>query len=454
MSGYPLHVFYQLLRIAHSVKIEGHKFPVTSGGDAFQVFGGRHLHQFPERDIFYIAPVIRLCLHQCLLQDPVHGLFTPRNSNRKILLVGMQHGHAVFTESRFQDTVKFVIGDTVKQQSFLADAQVQLVLKSDPRRIGSGFFCQFMLQVANRFRNRSLCPVTGIKLGCDIRLTRHEELLEYRLRWRERNDRKRITFLQSPVYLLFQWGNLAGSFRTEIKFRFGRGKLPLPVQDKILPADRSRLFQRTAVQFLKKRVHTLPVFIHVDILIPFYADNQLVFFDTGHPLLVYKEKEEYAERNGNGAKQYAERFMTEHPVHSGVIETVQCMVFYRVIECKGEPLPFPGTDTCTVDQQVKDGKQHDTGKIRHQQPDRDGESLVVEDGSGNAAHKNQGGEYGDGGQRGAQHGRHHLAGPCDTGTAQGIPPFAVLRDILGHDDRAVNHHSQGKNQSGKGDDIQ
>ena len=146
--------------------------------------------------------------------------------------------------------------------------------------------------------------------------------------------------------------------------------------------------------------------------------------------------------------------MTEHPVYSGIIETVQCMVFYRVIEFKGEPLPFPGMDTCTVDQQIKDGKQHDTCKIRHQQSYRNGESLVVEDGSGNAAHKNQGSEYGDGGQRRAQHGRHHFTCPRDTGTTQGISPFAVLRNILGHNNRAVNHHSQSKNQSGKGNDIQ
>ena len=366
----------------------------------------------------------------------------------------MQHSHTVFAESRFQDTVKFIIGDTVKQQFFLADAQVQLVLKSDARRIDSGFYCQFIFQFANRFRNRSLCPVAGIKFGYDIRLTRYKKFLEYRLRRRERNDGERITFFQPSVYLLFQRGYFTGSFRPEIKFRFGRGKLPLPVQDKILPADRSRLFQGAAVQFLKKFVHALPVFIHVDILIPFYADNQFVFFYIGHPLLVYKEKEEYTERNGNDAKQYAERFMTEYPVHSGIIETVQCMVFYRVIEFKGEPLPFPGMDTCTVDQQIKDGKQHDTCKIRHHQPYRDGESLVVEDGSGNAAHKNQGSEYGDGGQRRAQHGRHHFTCPCDTGTTQGISPFAVLRNILGHDNRTVNHHSQSQNQSGKGNDIQ
>jgi len=41
------------------------------------------------------------------------------------------------------------------------------------------------------------------------------------------------------------------------------------------------------------------------------------------------------------------------------------MIFYRVIEFKGKPLPFPGMDTGPVDQQIKYGKQHDTRKIRN-----------------------------------------------------------------------------------------
>ena len=146
--------------------------------------------------------------------------------------------------------------------------------------------------------------------------------------------------------------------------------------------------------------------------------------------------------------------MAEYPVHSRIIKTVQRMVLYRVIESERKPLPFSGTDACTVDQQVKDGKKHDSRKIRHHQPHRDREGLVIEDGSGNATHKNQGSEYGDGSQRGAQHGSHHFARSRDTGTPQGISPFTILRNILGHDDRAVNHHSQSQNQPRKGNDVQ
>jgi hypothetical protein len=130
------------------------------------------------------------------------------------------------------------------------------------------------------------------------------------------------------------------------------------------------------------------------------------------------------------------------------------MVFYWVIESERKPLPFSGTDACTVDQQVKNGKKHDSRKIRHHQPYRDRESLVIEDGSGNATHKNQGSEYGDGSQRGTQHGSHHFARSRDTGTPQGISPFTILRNILGHDNRAVNHHSQSQNQPCKGNDVQ
>ncbi len=146
--------------------------------------------------------------------------------------------------------------------------------------------------------------------------------------------------------------------------------------------------------------------------------------------------------------------MREYPVDSSIIETIQCMVFYRIIEFKGEPLPFPGTDACAVDQQIKDGKKHDSRKIRHHQPYRDRESLVVENSSGNAAHKNQGGEYGDGSQRRTQHRSHHFTCSCNTGTPQGISPLPILRNILGHDNRTVNHHSQSQNQSCKGNDVQ
>ena len=39
----------------------------------------------------------------------------------------------------------------------------------------------------------------------------------------------------------------------------------------------------------------------------------------------------------------------------------------RVIEFKRKPFPFPGMNTCPIDQQIKHRKKHNTGKIRNHQ---------------------------------------------------------------------------------------
>ena len=451
---YPLHLPYQLVRILHPVEVEGHKLPVTARNDTFQVFGRRHLYQFTERNVFHPALAVRLRPHQRFPQNSLHRLLIPRNHYRKILLVGMQHRHAVFAESGFQYPVHLIVGDTVEQQFLLVDAQVQLVLESRSRGADARFPCQFPFHLADRLRLRRLCPVAGIEFGNDVRLARHKKFLEHRFRRRERNHAQRIAFLQLPVYLLLQGGDPCGSLRTEIKLRFRRGKFPFAVQDKILPADRSRLFQRPAVQFLEKHLHTLPVFIHMDILVPFDAGHQFVLLDIRHPLLADKEKEEEAKRKGDKAEEHAQPLMAEHPADARIVETVQRMVLYRIIEPERQPLPFPCPHTRAVNQQVEHGKEHDARKVGHHQPHRHRESLVEEHGPADAAQKDERGENGDGSQRGAKHGGRHLVRARHAGTPQGISPFTVLRDILRHDNRTVDHHAQGKDQSRQGDDIQ
>ena len=60
--------------------------------------------------------------------------------------------------------------------------------------------------------------------------------------------------------------------------------------------------------------------------------------------------------------------MAKYPVNTRIIEAVQRVILDRVIKFERKPLPFPGADTCPVNQQIKHGKQHDTGEIRHHSP--------------------------------------------------------------------------------------
>ena len=366
----------------------------------------------------------------------------------------MQHRHTVFPESRFQYPIQFVVGNTVEQEFLFADTQIQLVFEGDTCRIDSGFSSQFLFNATDCFRFGGFRFITGVKFRHHIRFTRHKEFLKYRFRRRERNDRERITFLQFPVYRLFQRGNSIGSLRTEIKFRFGRRQFPFPIENEILSADRGCLLQYFIFQFLEKFIHPSFVFIHMDILIPFYPGDQFIFLDIGHPFFVYKEKEEYAKRNGNHTEQYTERFMAKYPVNTRIIEAVQRVILDRVIKFERKPLPFPGADTCPVNQQIKYGKQHDTGEIRHHQSYSDRKSLIKENSACNTAHKNQRGKDSNSRQRRAQHGGDHFTGSRHTGTAQGVSPFTVLRYILSHNNRTVNHHSQCQDQSGKRNDIE
>ena len=124
------------------------------------------------------------------------------------------------------------------------------------------------------------------------------------------------------VYLLLQRNDCFGRLRTEVKFSLGRRKLPFTVQKEILPANGRRVLGYRFFQFFKKFVHTPPVFIHMNILIPLDSGNQFILFYIRHPLLVDKEKEKYTKRDGDNTKQYTKRFVTAHPISTGLIKTV------------------------------------------------------------------------------------------------------------------------------------
>ena len=107
-------------------------------------------------------------------------------------------------------------------------------------------------------------------------------------------------------------------------------------------------------------------------------------------------------------------------------KTIQCVILHRVIEFKRKPFPFPGMNTCPIDQQIKHRKKHNTGKIRNHQSHCNRKSLIIEDSSGNATHKNQRSKHGNGSQGRTQHGCHHFTCSCYTGTTQWIAPLPVL----------------------------
>ena len=78
----------------------------------------------------------------------------------------------------------------------------------------------------------------------------------------------------------------------------------------------------------------------MDILIPFYPGDQFILLNIGHPFFVYKEKEEYAKRNGNHTEQYTERFMAEYPVDTRIIEAVQRVIMIGLLNLKESHFHF------------------------------------------------------------------------------------------------------------------
>ena len=129
----------------------------------------------------------------------------------------------------------------------------------------------------------------------------------------------------------------------------------------------------------------------MNILIPLDSGDQFILFYIRHPLLVYKEKEEYTKWNRDHTKQYTKRFVTKHPIYTGVIEAIQCVVLYRIIKFKRKP--FPGMNACPINQQIKHRKKHNTCEIRNHQSHCNRKGLIIEDSSGNTTHKNQGSKY-------------------------------------------------------------
>ena len=144
--------------------------------------------------------------------------------------------------------------------------------------------------------------------------------------------------------------------------------------------------------------------------------------------------------------------MTEHEIDSSIVETIQRMFFDQVVDPEIESRMFDIGNA--VNQLVEYRKQHDTRKIGDHQSDRHRESLVVEYSPCDTAHEYQRHKYGDCRQCGTQHRGDHFAGPHVTSLFQRIPFRPVLHDILRHNDRTVDHHTQCQDQSGKGNDVQ
>lgn len=85
--------------------------------------------------------------------------------------------------------------------------------------------------------------------------------------------------------------------------------------------------------------------------------------------------------------------MTEHKIHSGIIEAVQCMLFYQIVDSHIEILMFDVRNT--VYQFVEYRQQHDSREIGNHQTDGDGKGLVEEDRSCYSAHEHKRNEDGN-----------------------------------------------------------
>ena len=132
--------------------------------------------------------------------------------------------------------------------------------------------------------------------------------------------------------------------------------------------------------------------------------------------------------------------MAEYEIHSGIIETVQCMFFHQIVDSHIEPLVFDVRNA--VYQFVKYRQQHDSREIGNHQPDSNGKSLVEEDRSCYSAHEHQRDKHRNRRKGGTQHRGDYLGRPFVASLFQRIPARPVLRDVLRYDDRTVDHHPQ------------
>ena len=46
----------------------------------------------------------------------------------------------------------------------------------------------------------------------------------------------------------------------------------------------------------------------------------------------YEIEHEYTQWHGNYAEKYACRFMSKYKINPGIIETIKCMILYRIID--------------------------------------------------------------------------------------------------------------------------
>ena len=132
--------------------------------------------------------------------------------------------------------------------------------------------------------------------------------------------------------------------------------------------------------------------------------------------------------------------MTEYEIDSGIIETVQCMLFHQIVDPHVETLVFDIRNA--VYQFIKYRQQHDSREIGNHQSDGDGKGLVEEDCSCYSAHEHKWDENGNRCKSGTQHRGDYLGRSFIASLFQRIPACPVLSDVFCYDDRTVDHHTQ------------
>ena len=368
------------------------------------------------------------------------------------MLVGTQGRHLIFLECRAEYTGQFIVCHVVEQQPFTVYHQIHLIAESDAFRLESGTFHHPSFQLLQYSRFGSLRTVFRMQLRHDIGFARHKEFLKDGFGRRESQHCQRILRLYFFRQQFLQGRNAFRLFRLEIQFRLGSRKLTATVQDIVLHPHVGSMFQYLSVGLLHQSVHPSAVLVHMDIFVPLDTHHQFVLLNLRHTFLFQVEKEEHAQRKGGQGHAHTQFLVAEHPVDSLVIETLQPIVLPVVVETFRQPAP--ATDVHTEEQQIEYRKQHDTRDVRNQQPCRDRERLVHEDGSGNTAHEYQRNEHGNGGERRTEHRRDDFRRPCRTSPLQRIPSLPILRNVFRHDDGVVNHHPHRQNQTRKGNDIE
>ena len=81
----------------------------------------------------------------------------------------------------------------------------------------------------------------------------------------------------------------------------------------------------------------LPVFVCMDVFVPFEMHDHLVLVNLRHPALGDSIKEIDTKREGNADQHQHPFFVSENEIDTSVVEPVEGVLLYRVVDLQVQP---------------------------------------------------------------------------------------------------------------------